>query len=301
MNTNITLMNQSVVNGNFTSTTGWTANNSATVSVSNNVITCVCPGAKSTEGFRSISSGGTAPIVGHQYYVRAYGKIVDDGLEVVMRFPALQSNAAFGTNIVTLDNTWKRVSMIAKNETNPTFSTAVGAYTNQATACTVQCKNLIVVDLTLMFGAGNEPETVEEVDAMFPEEYYAYNTGTLVTAKVTEVISKDSNGNVLDTISIPAGVQALTGYGLSSPGKYNYIDFETKKFVQNVASRAYAAGDESDVTVLTDGTTTNYDLATPVETSVSVTTDIEYEAGGSITFENTNKIPVHVNVDYIGV
>ena len=40
------------------------------------------------------------------------------------------------------------------------------------------------IDLTAMFGAGNEPSTVEEFKTLFPNDYYAYNAGeeTLVSA-----------------------------------------------------------------------------------------------------------------------
>ena len=37
-----------------------------------------------------------------------------------------------------------------------------------------------VIDLTLMFGAGNEPSTVEEFEALYPNAYYEYNAGTLI-------------------------------------------------------------------------------------------------------------------------
>ena len=39
----------------------------------------------------------------------------------------------------------------------------------------------ILIDLTLMFGADNEPSTVEEFEAMFPEAYYPYKAGTLIS------------------------------------------------------------------------------------------------------------------------
>lgn len=42
-------------------------------------------------------------------------------------------------------------------------------------------------NLTKMFGAGNEPTTVEEFEAMFPEDYYPYNAGEIVSTGVTEV------------------------------------------------------------------------------------------------------------------
>lgn len=40
-------------------------------------------------------------------------------------------------------------------------------------------KNPIIVDLTQMFGAGNEPTTVEEFRALYPDSYYPYNVGEL--------------------------------------------------------------------------------------------------------------------------
>lgn len=39
----------------------------------------------------------------------------------------------------------------------------------------------IMFDLTLMFGAGNEPATVAEFEALFPLDYYDYNAGQLLS------------------------------------------------------------------------------------------------------------------------
>lgn len=50
-----------------------------------------------------------------------------------------------------------------------------------------------IFDLTLMFGAGNEPSTVEEFEAMFPASYYPYNAGTLLSAGVESVESTGKN------------------------------------------------------------------------------------------------------------
>jgi len=41
----------------------------------------------------------------------------------------------------------------------------------------VQFKNYMVIDLTAMFGAGNEPATVAAFRELFPEDYYEYNSG----------------------------------------------------------------------------------------------------------------------------
>ena len=92
----------------------------------------------------------------------------------------------------------------------------------------------MVCDLTLMFGSGNEPATTSDFTAIFGATHYSYNVGTLLSAGVTDVVSKDSNNTTLQTYSIPAEIQALEGYGWSAGVAHNYIDFERKKFVKCV-------------------------------------------------------------------
>lgn len=50
-----------------------------------------------------------------------------------------------------------------------------------------------VYDLTQMFGAGNEPSTTEEFEAMFPEDYYPYNEGELMSMSVNNVVEVGKN------------------------------------------------------------------------------------------------------------
>ena len=57
----------------------------------------------------------------------------------------------------------------------------------------VKTRNVNVFDLTKMFGSGNEPSTVEEFEAMFPEESYSYNVGELLSASVSEVVEQGKN------------------------------------------------------------------------------------------------------------
>jgi hypothetical protein len=94
----------------------------------------------------------------------------------------------------------------------------------------------MVCDLTLMFGSGNEPSTTADFTAIFGATHYAYNEGELLSAGVTEVVSKDSNNATLQTIPIPTAIRNLEGYGWSAGSVYNYIDYERKVFVQNVGS-----------------------------------------------------------------
>lgn len=46
---------------------------------------------------------------------------------------------------------------------------------------------LICIDLTQMFGAGNEPTTVAEFEALFPNSDYAYNAGQLLSLNMTGI------------------------------------------------------------------------------------------------------------------
>lgn len=50
-----------------------------------------------------------------------------------------------------------------------------------------------IFDLTAMFGAGNEPTSVEEFEKMFPADYYPYNTGEVVSAGVESIVEQGKN------------------------------------------------------------------------------------------------------------
>lgn len=52
---------------------------------------------------------------------------------------------------------------------------------------------IMIFDLTKMFGSGNEPTTPEEFEAMFPNDYYPYNEGELMSMGVNDVIEKGRN------------------------------------------------------------------------------------------------------------
>lgn len=59
---------------------------------------------------------------------------------------------------------------------------------------TVECNSWVnVTDLTKMFGKGNEPTTTAEFEAMFPNDYYPYNEGTLMSMSVNEVENVGKN------------------------------------------------------------------------------------------------------------
>lgn len=87
-----------------------------------------------------------------------------------------------------------------------------------------------IFDLTQMFGAGNEPASVEEFEKMFPADYYPYNAGEIISAGTEEVPVGDT------THQIPEAIKALPGYGWSAGTAKNYVDYENKRYVQCVDS-----------------------------------------------------------------
>lgn len=83
-------------------------------------------------------------------------------------------------------NEWKKYfDIIDANSTCVIPSIVFGVSQEQLEAAggtlTLEFKDLAIIDLTQMFGEGNEPSTVEEFEAMFPEPYYEYNEGSLLS------------------------------------------------------------------------------------------------------------------------
>lgn len=78
-------------------------------------------------------------------------------------------------------------------------------------------------DLTLMFGAGNEP-TAEQFEAMFPAESYPYNLGEIISAR-TETITAG-------TETITTGFQELR----SALAAHDYIDMDGEKVHRKIKS-----------------------------------------------------------------
>lgn len=53
--------------------------------------------------------------------------------------------------------------------------------------------NYEIFDLTVMFGSGNEPTSVEEFEKIFPADYYPYNAGEIISAGTEEIVEQGRN------------------------------------------------------------------------------------------------------------
>ena len=296
--------NQLIANGDFDDSTGWTKGGGITsFSVANNVATMVIPSGSGNNHYLRYATG-SALTGGHKFYVKGVMHSTDiSETYIQINGTDMSTTVIVPQKPTPANGVVSGVFTLSQNVTNANILFRFANVT-LSVAGSGTLEKCVLIDLTLAFGAGKEPATAEEVEAIFPADYYDYSTGELIDAGVTKIVSKKANNASLQTITIPNSIKNLDGYGMSCPGKYNYIDFENKKFVQNVGSRAYASGDESDATVITDGVTTNYPLPAPVETSITIADDIKHEDGGTITFENQlgadYLIPVPVDVRYIG-
>ena len=82
----------------------------------------------------------------------------------------------------------------ARDVGNGAFATVIGStpfsiviYITNGTSVNNMVFRPQLFDLTAMFGAGNESSTVAEFEAMFPDAYYPYNAGSLLSVNIEGV------------------------------------------------------------------------------------------------------------------
>lgn len=109
----------------------------------------------------------------------------------------------------------------------------------------------LIVDLTAMFGKGNEPETIEEVKAMLPKSVYAYREPGITSMNTEKIVSMIGSNSVIDTLDMheiiakyfPNGMHGITVNILNNAGSssesYRHYTFEdTLDFEEGVATVA---------------------------------------------------------------
>lgn len=103
----------------------------------------------------------------------------------------------------------------------------------------------LVVDLTEMYGAGNEPNTAPAIPS-----FWGYNP------------------NAYKRVNVPSSKYFPDGMR-SAGSAYDEINFLSQKAIKRIGVRAYQTGDENNTAVMTDKKNTVYALATPVETAIT--------------------------------
>lgn len=108
-------------------------------------------------------------------------------------------------NIVKLTTTqWTQCDVLVPITNDERLGIGVRASligANAISGATISFKNMQCIDLTQMFGAGNEP-TLEQCREIFASESYPYNAGTLMSADVTAVQVGDNVIQLPNSISL---------------------------------------------------------------------------------------------------
>lgn len=133
----------------------------------------------------------TSPIaqaIGHKVVGKCIRDINNPSSYVTVRFGNNNVNVSNGSErYTTTENGIYTLSSGVGNPPPLYFRAFAGA-----TAGTYKF-TLQLFDLTAMFGAGNEPTSVEEFEKMFPADYYPYNAGEIVSAGTESVVEQGKN------------------------------------------------------------------------------------------------------------
>lgn len=203
--------NQEIVDGNFPSADNWTTAGSK-LSVSGGIATVTITGTAVTAGIRP----SAMPIVtGHKYLFSAEIRATVGSSSAF----ALSTSyiAPDPKRLGSIDGEWARKTTIVDGARDGNATLQLRTNQNGNTAGNVfQFKNVMFFDLTKIFGAGNEPSTVEEFRAMFPNDYYAYSEPTLLSFNGNGIKSYDTNGNLIGSCTIPTA--AYFADGMKSAG-----------------------------------------------------------------------------------
>ena len=173
---NSLVWNQLAQNGNFASSDNWVFQ-SANGSISNNAAKFTA-----TAKYGMLRSTTLTLLPGHKYCIGLNITFTSNEVHFQMRnntqsMASLDNAAISGRNsaIFTYNGLGTDVNYIRILD----YATSDWAE--------ITVKNVILIDLTLMFGAGNEPSTVAEFEALFPNPYYAYNEGKIISNKAEAI------------------------------------------------------------------------------------------------------------------
>lgn len=158
-------------------------------------------------------AGFIAVIKGHKYYQTI--KIKSDGTNPV----GFQNYLFLDINDKTNSAEFTRLSVIGT--CTESGNALVQLYSPNYTDYQIVKNSFMLFDLTLLFGAGNEP-TAEQFEQMFPAESYQYNAGEIISSQ---------------TETITAGVETITaGFPeLRSVGAvHDYIDMDDGEAHRNI-------------------------------------------------------------------
>ena len=207
-------------------------------------------------------AGFIAVIKGHKYYQTI--KIKSDGTNPV----GFQNYLFLDINDKTNSAEFTRLSVIGT--CTESGNALVQLYSPNYTDYQIGKNSFMLFDLTLLFGAGNEP-TAEQFERMFPADSYPYNPGEIISSR-TETITAGAE-------TITTGFPELR----SAIAAHDYIDMDGGKVHRKIKS------------VRIDGETPIYSVRTDQDNCCRVVFTPETSPGIVISEEPT--IPTNIISD----
>ena len=306
--------NQMCGNGNFRNANGWGSNgvNYSTLSVSDNIGTFTA---------KSLINSSTYAM----YYMKVQDGLLLQNGHVILAMtdvnPSRGTTLGFmysgvATNSRSMDvpaNTWTRFSSVVKMTAN---NNNLVYYFNRSSTLlegdTVKFKNVNALDLTVMFGStiADYIYSLEQANAgvgvawfrnLFTKDYYPFDAWSIVSVKPSarKAISPDVNSYAIYPFDSTIELRGVLKLDASNNLYYDGDEYTPNGNIKrNYGTRAYQSGDESDSSVLTDGTNTIYKLSTP--TTESATPYIELQAtfpDGTEEFVDARTVPMPVSQD----
>ena len=151
-------------------------------------------------------------VSGHKYYVTATVKSTSNEIQVGSQNSggSKPTASAFPTKNHSGSGEWEKFQYIVNGgAVGSSYYAFVVLDMRTSDWDNVYVKDIMLFDLTQMFGSGNEPATVEEFEKLFPEPYYEYDTGTLLNLEMTGIKTEDGSGTEVDSETF--NVKALQG------------------------------------------------------------------------------------------
>ena len=144
----------------------------------------------------------TPDVAGHVVYIRMDAKCTNpqsDQRATVLFFENASKAQTLISSAVSADwSTYETVATITVTPSQTRFYVSTGSNSDFS----YYIKNPQIIDLTQMFGPGNEPTTLEAFHALFPAGEYAYSAGTETTVGA---VRNDPGRNVSIAFPDPPG------------------------------------------------------------------------------------------------
>ena len=157
----------------------------------------------------------------HKYYQTV--KIKSDGVN-----PVGFQNYLF-LNIITKTTSAEFIRLSEVAEAKESGNALVQLFSPNQTSYQIVKNSFMLIDLTLLFGAGNEP-TAEQFEQMFPADSYPYNAGEIISSR-TETITAGAE-------TITTGFPELR----SALAAHDYIDMDGEKVHRKIKSMKIDGG-----------------------------------------------------------